>query len=85
MPASISIQFQNNDEFKIYHFGNIRSVPPKINDDNVILYYEEVVRLMNEMIVLLKESNTLLKQHIRTVEELNERVRRIGINTNSLR
>jgi hypothetical protein len=47
--------------------------------------YEEVVRLMNEIVALLKENNTMLRQHNRTVDNINERVRKIGINTSNLR
>lgn len=56
----------------------------KFDDDKTLRYYQEVVRLMNETVVLLKENNTILRQHARTVEELNERVRRIGINTSNM-
>ena len=48
-------------------------------------YSEEVLRLLNEMVGLLKENNTMLNQHAKTVEMLNERVRKIGINTSSIR
>jgi len=40
---------------------------------------------MNEMVGLLKENNMALKQHNQTVEELSERVRKIGINTSNVR
>jgi hypothetical protein len=57
----------------------------EIDSDKAVRYYQEVLRLMNEMVVLLRENNTMLKQHARTVEELNERVRKIGINTSNIR
>jgi hypothetical protein len=57
----------------------------QVDDAKAARYYEEVIRLMNEMVVLLKENNTMLRQHDRTVDELNERVRKIGINTSNLR
>jgi len=55
------------------------------NIDPTTKYYEEVVRLMNEMLGELKDMNMTLKQHSRTVDELNERVRKIGVNTSNLR
>jgi len=73
------------DEVIIYHIVLYQLMTPKIDDDKAERYYEEVVRLMNEMVGLLKENNTTLKQHTMTVDELNERVRKIGINTSNLR
>jgi hypothetical protein len=58
---------------------------PKIDNDKAVIYYQEVLRLMDEMVMLLRENNTMLKQHARTVEELNERVRKIGVNTSNIR
>ncbi|HKU49248.1 MAG TPA: hypothetical protein VJP79_04810 [Nitrososphaera sp.] len=58
---------------------------PSSNDVKATRYYEEVVRLMNEIVTQLKENNMMLKQHTRTVEELNDRVRRISINTSNMR
>gem|GEM_PF-2272116 len=57
----------------------------KNTDSAAAKYYEEVVRLMNEMLGELKDMNMTLKQHNRTVDELNERVRKIGVNTSNLR
>ena len=54
------------------------------DDDRSERYYQEVLRLLNEMTALLTENNTILRQHAQTVEELNERVRKIGVNTNQL-
>lgn len=62
-----------------YFFHNLAM--PKSNDDKAARYYEEVLRLMNEMVVLLRGNNAMLKLHNRTVEELNERVRKISVNT----
>jgi hypothetical protein len=58
---------------------------PRNDDTKVVRYYEEVLRLMNEMVVLLKENNNMLLQHNKTIDELNERVRKISINTSNLR
>ena len=58
---------------------------PKIDNDKAVIYYQEVLRLMDEMVMLLRENNTMLRQHARTVEELNERVRKIGVNTSNIR
>jgi hypothetical protein len=80
----ISIRLQQQDEVEIYHFAHDWIVKTKIDNDKAVRYYQEVLRLMNEMVVLLKENNTMLKQHARTVEELNDRVRKIGINTSNI-
>jgi len=40
---------------------------------------------MNEMVGLLKENNAMLKQHNLTVDQLNDAVRKISINTGNLR
>ena len=58
---------------------------PRIDDTQAVRYYEEVLRLMNELVVLLKENNNMLLQHNKTIEELNDRVRKISINTSNLR
>jgi hypothetical protein len=58
---------------------------PKVSDDKALRYYEGVLRSMNEMIGVLRENNSMMKQHVRTVEEVNERVRKIGINTSDFR
>jgi hypothetical protein len=58
---------------------------PKIDDANGARYYEEVIRLMNEMVGLLKENNTMMAQHNRTIGELSDTVRKININTGNLR
>ena len=65
-----------------YFFHNLTM--PKSNNDKVARYYEEVLRLMNEMVVLLRGNNAMLKLHNRTVEELNERVRKISVNTSNI-
>lgn len=80
----ISIRLQQQDEVEICHFAHDWIVKTKIDNDKAVRYYQEVLRLMNEMVVLLKENNMMLKQHARTVEELNDRVRKIGINTSNI-
>ena len=57
---------------------------PKIDDGLATKYYE-VLRLMNEMVVLLRENNTMLKQHNGTIDQLYDTVRKININTGNLR
>ena len=57
----------------------------EISDEKAVKYYEEVLRLMNEMVGLLKDNNMIQKQHNKTIEELNDRVRKIGINTSNIR
>jgi len=56
-----------------------------ISDEKAVKYYEEVLRLMNEMVGLLKDNNMIQKQHNKTIDELNDRVRKIGINTSNIR
>jgi hypothetical protein len=61
-------------------------VPSTIDDDaEAARYYEEVIRLMNEIVVLLKENNMLLKQHNKITNSIDDRVRKISINTSNLR
>jgi len=57
----------------------------EISDEKAVKYYEEVLRLMNEMVGLLKDNNMIQKQHNKTIDELNDRVRKIGINTSNIR
>ena len=57
----------------------------KIDDAVAGRYYEEVLRLMNEMVVLLRENNTMLKEHNGTIAQLYDMVRKININTGNLR
>lgn len=65
----------------IRYFGHA-NLMKKSMDDVPARYYEEIVRLMNEIVALMKENNLVLREHSKTVEQLNERVRKIGINTN---
>jgi hypothetical protein len=53
--------------------------------DNSVRYYEEVLRKLDDIVALLRENNTMLKEHSRTVETINDRVRRIGVNTSHIR
>jgi len=48
-------------------------------------YYEETLRLLNEILAALKENNTMLREHNSVVSSIDERVRRIGVNTSNLR
>jgi hypothetical protein len=48
-------------------------------------YYDEVLRLLNEILATLKENNRMLREHNTVVTSIDERVRRIGINTSSMR
>ena len=54
-------------------------------DTSQARYYEEVLRLLNEILVILKENNAMLKEHNRTVGSIDERVRKIGVNTSNMR
>lgn len=46
---------------------------------------EEMLRLLNEILATLKENNSILKEHNSVVSSINERVRRIGVNTSNMR
>lgn len=48
-------------------------------------YYEETLRLLNEILAALKENNRMLREHNSVVSSIDERVRRIGVNTSNLR
>ena len=47
-------------------------------------YSEEMLRLLNEILAVLKENNRILKEHNSGVNSIDERVRRIGVNTSNL-
>jgi hypothetical protein len=53
--------------------------------DRDSLYYEETLRLLNEILAALKENNRMLREHNSVVSSIDERVRRIGVNTSNLR
>jgi hypothetical protein len=44
-------------------------------------HQEEVLRLLGEILVELKQNNILLKDHDSKVDSINDRVRKIGFNT----
>ena len=46
---------------------------------------EEMLRLLNEILATLKENNTIPKEHNSVVSSIDERVRRIGVNTSNMR
>jgi hypothetical protein len=46
---------------------------------------EELLRLLNEILATLKENNRILKEHNSVVSSIDERVRRIGVNTSNMR
>jgi hypothetical protein len=48
-------------------------------------YYEETLRLLNEIFATLKENNQVLREHNIVVSSIDDRVRRIGVNTSSMR
>lgn len=45
---------------------------------------EEIIRLLNEILAEMKENTTELKSHNRVVASLDEKVRKISINTSGL-
>jgi len=46
---------------------------------------EEMLRLLNEILATLKENNRMLQEHNSVVSSIDERVRRIGVNTSNMR
>lgn len=46
---------------------------------------EEILRLLNEILATLKDNNRMLKEHNSVVSSIDERVRRIGVNTSNIR
>jgi len=56
-----------------------------MKEDHDIRYYDEVLRLLNEILATLKENNRMLRLHNSVVNSIDERVRKIGINTSSIR
>ena len=45
---------------------------------------EETLRLLNEILAALKDNNRILKEHNSIISSIDERVRRIGVNTSNL-
>lgn len=56
-----------------------------MKEDRDPRYYEETLRLLNEILAALKENNRMFREHNTVVSSIDERVGRIGINTSSLR
>ena len=54
-------------------------------DRDLGIYYEEILRLLNEILAVLKENNTMLREHNTVVNSIDDRVRRISVNTSNLR
>ena len=48
-------------------------------------HMEEELRLLNEILAAIKENNTMLKEHNAVVSSIDDRVRRIGVNTSNMR
>ncbi|HEV8387904.1 MAG TPA: hypothetical protein VGQ03_09810 [Nitrososphaera sp.] len=46
---------------------------------------EEELRLLNEILDAIKENNTMLKEHNSVVSSIDDRVRRIGVNTSNMK
>lgn len=46
---------------------------------------EELLRLLNEILATLKDNNRMLREHNSVVSSIDERVRRIGVNTSNMR
>jgi len=54
-------------------------------DPDLGRHMEEELRLLNEILAAIKENNTMLKEHNSVVTSIDERVRRIGVNTSNMR
>jgi hypothetical protein len=54
-------------------------------DPDLSGHMEEELRLLNEILAAIKENNTMLKEHNSVVSSIDERVRRIGVNTSNMR
>jgi hypothetical protein len=54
-------------------------------DPDLSRHMEEELRLLNEILAAIKENNTMLKEHNSVVTSIDERVRRIGVNTSNMR
>lgn len=54
-------------------------------DQDLSRHMEEELRLLNEILAAIKENNTMLKEHNSIVSSIDDRVRRIGVNTSNMR
>ena len=48
-------------------------------------YMDEELRLLNEILAVLKENNRMLSAHNSVVSSIDDRVRKIGVNTSNMR
>ena len=48
-------------------------------------YLDEELRLLNEILAVLKENNRMLSAHNSVVSSIDDRVRKIGVNTSNMR
>jgi hypothetical protein len=54
-------------------------------DHDLSRHMEEELRLLNEILDAIKENNTMLKEHNSVVSSIDDRVRRIGVNTSNMK
>jgi hypothetical protein len=54
-------------------------------DPDLGRHMEEELRLLNEILAAIKENNAMLKEHNSLVSSIDDRVRRIGVNTSNMR
>lgn len=54
-------------------------------DQALSRHMEEELRLLNEILAAIKENNSILKEHNTVVSSIDDRVRRIGVNTSNMR
>ncbi|HJS83176.1 MAG TPA: hypothetical protein VJ742_10125 [Nitrososphaera sp.] len=48
-------------------------------------HMDEELRLLNEILAALKENNRMLSAHNSVVSSIDDRVRKIGVNTSNMR
>lgn len=54
-------------------------------DQALSRHMEEELRVLNEILAAIKENNSMLKEHNSVVSSIDDRVRRIGVNTSNMR
>ncbi|MCI0564272.1 MAG: hypothetical protein MN733_37840 [Nitrososphaera sp.] len=54
-------------------------------ESEIARHLEEELRLLNEILATLKQNNMMLREHNTVVSSINDRVRKIGVNTSNMR
>ncbi|HEX2014395.1 MAG TPA: hypothetical protein VLA68_04130 [Nitrososphaera sp.] len=53
-------------------------------ESEIARHLEEELRLLNEILATLKQNNMMLREHNTVVSSINDRVRKIGVNTSNM-